>query len=71
MAVDLFYQVVAGLATIIVEAMSRKPKSDDPRKQKLKQVVELLKFVQTLDDEEIVKSTIESIIELLEEEISK
>jgi Trp operon repressor len=44
-------------------------KKDD--KQKLQQIMELLKFVLTLDDEEIVKSTIESVIELLEEEISK
>ena len=51
--------------------MTKKSKGEDPRKQKLKQVLELLKFVQTLDDEEIMKSTIESVIELLEEEISK
>lgn len=47
-------------------------KSDKENKnQKLQQVVGLLKFVLTLDDDEIVKSTIESVIELLEEEISK
>jgi hypothetical protein len=40
-------------------------------KQKLQQALELLKFVLTLDDEEITKSTIESVIELLEEEINK
>ena len=51
--------------------MTKKSKSDDPRKEKLKQVLELLKFVRGLDDEEITKSTIESVIELLEEEISK
>jgi len=39
-------------------------------KIKLRQIVDLLKFVLTLDDEEIVKSTIESIIEVLEEEIN-
>lgn len=39
-------------------------------KNKLKQIVDLLKFVLTLDDEEIVKSTIESIIDALEEEIN-
>ncbi len=39
-------------------------------KTKLRQIVDLLKFVLTLDDEEIVKSTIESIIEVLEEEIN-
>lgn len=51
--------------------MAKKSKSGSVGKQKLIQVVELLKFVLTLDDEEIVKSTIESIIELLEEEIDK
>lgn len=49
------------------------PKKSDKenRNAKLQQIVELLKFVLPLDDEEIVKSTIESVIELLEEEISK
>lgn len=51
--------------------MAKKSNSSDERKQKLRQVVELLKFVQTLDDEEIIKSTIESVIELLDEEIGK
>lgn len=40
-------------------------------KHKLEQVVELLKFALTLDDEEIVKSTVESVIEILQEEIDK
>lgn len=40
-------------------------------KQKLLQVVGLLKFVKSLDDEEIIKTTIESVIEILEEEIIK
>lgn len=39
--------------------------------QKLQQVVDLLKFVLTLNDEEITRSTIESAIESLEEEINK
>jgi hypothetical protein len=51
--------------------MPRKSKNNDERKQKLIQIVELLKFSLTVDDEEILKSTIESIIELLEEEIDK
>jgi len=38
-------------------------------KHKLEQVIELLKFALTLDDEEIMKSTVESVIEILEEEI--
>jgi len=70
-AVALYYKVVAGPETIIVEVMTKKSKSGNVQKQKLIQVVELLKFVLTLDDEEIVKSTVESIIELLEEEIDK
>lgn len=41
------------------------------KKDKLKHIVELLKFALSVDDEEITKSTIESVIELLEEEISK
>lgn len=41
------------------------------QKHKLQRIIELLKFVSALDDPEIVKSTIESVIELLEEEINK
>lgn len=37
------------------------------KRQKLDQAINLLKFVLDLDDEEIVKSAIESAIELLEE----
>lgn len=48
-----------------------KNKSDKNKKHKLKQVIDLLKFSLSLDDEEIVKSTIESVIEILEEEINK
>jgi len=51
--------------------MSKKSNSNGEDKQKLQQIVALLKFVKTLDDEEIIKSTVESIIELLEEEIDK
>lgn len=40
------------------------------KKQNLKKVQELLKFILTVDDEEIVRSTIESVIEILEEEIN-
>ena len=46
-------------------------KNGDDNKHKLEHVVELLKFALTLDDEEIIKSTVESVIEILEEEISK
>lgn len=52
--------------------MSKKKKSDnDDGKHKLQNIVELLRFALTLDDEEIVKSTVESVVELLEEEINK
>jgi hypothetical protein len=37
-------------------------------KKKIQHIIELLKLVLTLDDEEMVKVTIESIIEILEEE---
>jgi len=50
--------------------MSKKSKTDSI-KQKLQQAVDLLKFVLTLDDEEVTKSTIESVIESLEDEINK
>lgn len=46
-------------------------KKDNTDKSKLENVVELLKFALSLDDEEIMKSTIESVIEILEEEIGK
>lgn len=46
--------------------MPRKSKKDDNSKAKLQQAVGLLQFVKNLDDEEIIKSTIESVIELLE-----
>jgi len=36
-------------------------------KQKIKQVIDLLKFILTLDDKEITEATIVSIIEILEE----
>lgn len=51
--------------------MPRKSKKDNDSKVKLQQAVGLLNFVKNLDDEEIIKSTIESVIELLEEEINK
>ena len=37
------------------------------KQQKINQVIDLLKFVLSLDDEEIIKSTVESVIEILEE----
>lgn len=62
--------VVAGPRTVTVDAMTNK-KNGDGDKHNLEQVVELLKFALSLDDEEIMKSTIESVIEVLEEEIGK
>lgn len=59
---------VGGQKIITVNVMS---KNITERNAKLIQVVELLKFILTLDDQEITHSTIESIIEILEEEISK
>ena len=38
------------------------------KSQKLEQIIKLLKFIITLDDMEIIKATIESIVEILEEE---
>jgi hypothetical protein len=58
-----------GPKTTIVNIMSNK--KDNTDKSKLEHVVELLKFALSLDDEEIIKSTIESVIEILEEEIDK
>lgn len=62
--------VRVGQETTTVDAMTKKNDKGN-RRQKLQQIVELLKFVLTLNDEEIVKSTIESVVELLEEEIGK
>ena len=45
--------------------------TDSEDRHQLKTIVELLQFALTLDDEEIVKSTVESVIELLQEQIDK
>ena len=45
------------------------PKND--RKFRIRRIIDLLTFVLTLDDDEIIKSTIEAVIEQLEEDISK
>ncbi len=42
-------------------------RNDDDDNAKIKQIVEMLKFVLTVEDEEIMKSSIESVIEMLEE----
>lgn len=46
-------------------AMSKK--SD--KNYKLTQVIKILKYSLSLDDEEILRSTVESVIEILEEEL--
>jgi hypothetical protein len=49
-------------------------KDDDKResdKYKLQQIVGLLKFALSLEDQEIIKSTVESVVDILEEEIGK
>jgi hypothetical protein len=45
--------------------------SQDRDNSKLKNIIELLQFALSLDDEEIIRTTIESVIELLQEEITK
>lgn len=70
MGAVLYSWVGAGLKIAIIK-MTKKSKDNMALKNKLEQMASLLKFVLTLDDEEIVKSTIESVIELLEEEINK
>jgi hypothetical protein len=40
-------------------------------KRKLEQIVELLKLASALEDEEILSSTVQSVIEIIEEEIIK
>lgn len=51
--------------------MTKKIDDKPGRNQRLQQLVDLLKFVLTLDDQEILISTLESVIEALEDEISK
>ena len=41
--------------------------SNDDYNIKIKQIIEILKFILTLEDEEIIKSSLESIVEMLEE----
>jgi hypothetical protein len=51
--------------------MTKRTKPPGEDKHKLQQALGLLKFVLTLDDEEITRSTIESVIEILEDEINQ
>lgn len=58
-----------GPKIIIADIMTNKNNND--HKDKLRHIAELLKFALSLGDEEILKSTVESAIELLEEEIGE
>lgn len=42
-------------------------KKKDNEKFKLQKIIDLLKFALSIDDEEIIKSTVESAVESLEE----
>lgn len=44
--------------------------NSDDKDDKIKRAIKMLKFILTVDDEEITKSSIESVIEILEEEIN-
>ena len=65
----LYLQGAVGLKTTI--ANMKRGNDGDGDKHKLQQVIDLLKFALSLDDEEIMKSTVESVIEILQEEIDK
>jgi hypothetical protein len=54
----------------ITQALNNMANKND-RERKLQHIIELLKFALSVNDEEIIKSTVESVIELLEEEIIK
>lgn len=56
---------------IITPNMPKKLDDKHSRNQRLQQLVDLLKFVISLDDREIVNSAIESVIDSLEDEINK
>lgn len=51
--------------------MSKKIDDKLARSQRLQPLADLLKFVLTLDDKEIIKAAIESVIESIEDEITK
>jgi hypothetical protein len=41
--------------------------NQDDKSSKLKRAIEILEFISTIDDEEIIKYSIESVIEILKE----
>jgi len=55
----------------IDDNMTKKSDKQGIDKYKLEQIVQLLKFALSLEDHEIIKSTVESVVEILDEEISK
>jgi hypothetical protein len=66
--VDLYSMVEAGLERDTLNTMrNRMTNENHSDKHKIEQVIELLKFALSLEDEEIIKSTVESVIEILEE----
>lgn len=65
----LYSMVQDGPKITIANTMTNKNNGDG--NHKLERVIELLKFALSVDDEEIIKSTVESVIEILEEEIAK
>ena len=46
-------------------------KMSNSSSKKLKRIIRILKFILTIDDKEILKSTIETIIDMLEEDVEK
>lgn len=46
------------------------PPDKQSKADNIKKIIQLLRFVLTIDDEEIIQSSIESVIEMLEEEIN-
>jgi hypothetical protein len=57
--------VAVGRAKVILVSDPMSAANDHA--EKLKQVIEILRFLLTVDDEEIIKSSIEGIIEMLQE----
>jgi hypothetical protein len=51
--------------------MAKKSKAQIDLKEKLQNAVDLLKFVMTLEDVEVIHAAAESIIEILTQEINK
>jgi hypothetical protein len=60
--------VVVGQVKVINKMPSGPKKSN--RNSKIKKAVKILKFLLTIDDVEVIKSSIESVAEMLEEEIN-